>query len=116
MRISWFLALPFAALGVATSLTTACDSGGITCQNPTTQDQTCLTCINSSCSNDVSAVESECGSSISCGEACNCGDQSCSSKCKSGDDAGSACLGAGLGLAACISSMCKPQCSGTMFQ
>jgi hypothetical protein len=115
MKISWFLALPLVGVAFTSTLTPACGSGGgLTCQNPTSADQTCITCFNTSCGSDVSAVESECGSSVTCKQACNCGDKACASACGS-VDGGSTCLGAGLGLAACISSMCKTQCAGTMF-
>jgi len=116
-RVASLLALPLLALALVSSLTPACDSGGgVSCQNPTTAQQVCITCINSSCANDVSALDSECPTALSCEESCNCGDTTCSSAClKSAGDAGTACLGAGVGFVDCINTMCKPQCSGTSF-
>jgi hypothetical protein len=111
MRIFSFLALPLLGLGLSLPFTTACGSSGLSCENPTTTQQTCITCVNSSCGSQVSSASSDCPGSESCAAACNCGDNACIAKCGS-PDAGDACVGAALDLVQCEQSMCKTQCAG----
>jgi hypothetical protein len=116
MRIAPFLfALPLLGLGLAVQFTAACGSSGLTCQNPTTEEQTCSTCVNTSCANEVSAVESACSAYVSCASACNCGDNSCATGClKLLDDAGTECKSEGTALITCESMSCKTQCTVTV--
>jgi hypothetical protein len=117
MRIASIAALPLVGvgltLGLALTFTPACGSGGVTCQNATPMQQSCLDCVNSSCSSDVTAVETNCPDYLSCESACNCGDSSCGTQClKGAADAGSACAGAGTGYLDCLTKMCASQCAG----
>jgi hypothetical protein len=109
-RILSFAALPLAALVFSLSSAPACGSSGVSCENPTSDQQTCLDCINSSCSAEVSQADSTCPSYVSCFSACNCGDTSCTNAC-GGGDAGDTCVGAAEGLLKCLTGMCASQCA-----
>jgi hypothetical protein len=113
MRMASFLVVPFLGLGLclASSFTAACGSSGLSCENPSTAEQACLTCENSTCSTDVSATTSACSSYVSCLAACTCGTQSCMDDCLSqAADAGTACENAIESLGTCSNSMCKTPC------
>jgi hypothetical protein len=115
MRIAPHLVVLVCGLGLTLGLTPACGSGELTCQNPTAAQQTCITCVNTSCASDVSAVETNCPDYSSCASSCNCGDTACTMKCQTGAvEAGSACGGAALGYLSCLETMCKSQCPITI--
>jgi|SRR5580658_1994154 hypothetical protein len=113
--ISLALAIPLLSLAVPLSFAPACGSSGLSCENPTSADQTCLDCLNSSCSSDISSAQSGCSSSaFSCVEACNCGDLTCQEACSSAD-AGTACTTPLQDIVSCGVSMCASQCKGAVL-
>jgi len=112
MRMASFLVVPFLGLGLCLtlSLAPACGSSGVSCENPSTAEQACLTCLNSSCSTYVSSTTSACSSYVSCLAACTC-DTPCLDDCLSQtDDAGTACENAVESLGTCSNSTCKTPC------
>jgi hypothetical protein len=135
MRIASFRVAHFLGLGLCLTsiLTLACGTGGpdtgdatvdarsirdgasdarLGCKSPSTAEQACLTCENSSCSAYVTSTASACPGYLSCLAACTCGSPSCQDGCLSQVvDAGTACENALEYLGTCTSS-CKP-CEAT---
>jgi hypothetical protein len=112
------IVVPVLGLTAALAVAPGCGSGSggsVSCQNPTSMQQTCITCVNSSCTQNISNVQNDCASILACDEACNCGDTTCTTQCSSGADAGTACIGDVLGLSDCATEMCKSQCTGALF-
>jgi hypothetical protein len=116
MRISSLvvLAVPVLGLAFALSFTPACGSGGASCANPTTDDTTCLACVNSSCGTFVSTQEEEC-SGFSCAAACNCGELSCQQACEPDAGPKSNCATALDAVVKCSTTMCASQCAGAQI-
>jgi hypothetical protein len=113
MRMASFLVVPLLGMGLylTSSLTTGCGSGGLSCENPGTGEQTCLTCINTMCSSYVTSASTDCSSYVSCLEACDCGDMACQDACVSDEAAGgTTCDSAAKSFRTCTQSMCKTQC------
>jgi hypothetical protein len=63
------------------SATPACGSTALTCGGPSASEQSCLDCINSNCSSDVSSVFSQCSGAEGCLSSCSCNDAMCAENC-----------------------------------
>jgi hypothetical protein len=86
-----------------------------TCQGATGStgagSSACNSCLESSCSPDLSSEQTNCGAYVTCYEGCQCSDTACLTGCLAKID--STCQSADGILTACLLQYCSSECAST---
>lgn len=128
MTVASSLLLTFIGVGLTLSIAPACSTASsgagevISCQNPTSAQSTCLSCVNSVCSSAIATYASACPGAVACGNAANCTGPSAACGKYDATDAGAVCSSPNSPVLAsfveCVlKSSCITQCqSAGLFQ
>ena len=115
--VSTAAAAAFAVLAACSSSSNGKGGGSVpSCQGATQStgagSAACNSCLESSCSSQISAVEGACSSYVTCYEGCQCSDLTCIEGCEADLMQGS-CPSADQSLTTCLSQSCGTQCNGS---